>query len=379
MIIAINTRCLNKDEPGDCDNYILEVFQRIAQLHNEHTFIFISSGPFKNEYNFPVNIIPVITGPRGNSIAKWFIWYNIKLPLILKKHKANVLVNPGFCSFTTTVPQCLILNDLSFFQVPSFAKKTHLSFYRNYTPSILKKCKTIVTISEFLKTKIVEYYKVPINKIQVSYIGIDKIYQPVEAEERETVKENYAGGNEYFIYSGEITPRNNLINLLKAFSAFKKRQKSSMQLLITSETRITNDQFVSSLQSYKFRNDVKVLTGLSKDENSKLIASAYAMVYASFYENFGTSLLKAMKCEVPVITSSAGIMPELCADAALYANPENFKEIAVKMMQLFRDEKLRKELIEKGKEQVQKFNWDDTARFVWNSIEKTVGTDNKNN
>ena len=78
-------------------------------------------------------------------------------------------------------------------------------------------------------------------------------------------------------------------------------------------------------------------------ENSKIIASAYAMVYILlFMKIFGTSLLKAMKCEVPLIISSTGAMPEICGDAALYADPENFKEIAVKMMLIFKDEKLKK-------------------------------------
>ncbi len=373
MIIAINTRCLNKDGPGECGNYINEVFQRITKLHSKHTFIFIFARPFEGELNFPANVVRVVTGPQKNTSAKWFIWFNIKIPLLLKKYKADVFVSTDFCSLTTKVPQCLILHDLSFLRFPSFVKRGRLSFYKRYTPRSLKKSKTIITVSKFSKADIIEYYKVPQNKIQVAYPGINEIYQPVSMQEREIIKEKYAGGNEYFIYTGEIDPRNNLLNLLKAFSAFKKRQKSSMQLLITCEAEANHDEFVTSLRSYKFRNDVKLLACLPPDVNAKIIASAYAMVYAPFYEDFGTSLLKAMKCEVPVITSSTGVMPEICGDAALYASPENFKETAVKMMLLFKDEKLRKDLIEKGIELVQKFNWDNTAKHVWDSIDKTCG------
>ena len=52
--------------------------------------------------------------------------------------------------------------------------------------------------------------------------------------------------------------------------------------------------------------------------------------------------------------------------------PENFKDIAVKMMLIFKDENLRKTLIEKGKLQAEKYNWDLTARLFWNAIEKTM-------
>ena len=51
-------------------------------------------------------------------------------------------------------------------------------------------------------------------------------------EEKELIKEKYADGKAYFLFSGDINQRSNLINLLKAFSFFKKRQKSNMLLLI---------------------------------------------------------------------------------------------------------------------------------------------------
>ncbi len=96
------------------------------------------------------------------------------------------------------------------------------------------------------------------------------------------------------------------------------------------------------------------------------------MVYPSLFESFATQPLQAMKSGVPVITSTSGAMYEICGDAALYANYENFKDLAVKMMLIFKDENLRKTLIEKGKLHAEKYNWDITANFFWNIIEKTI-------
>jgi glycosyltransferase involved in cell wall biosynthesis len=56
----------------------------------------------------------------------------------------------------------------------------------------------------------------------------------------------------------------------------------------------------------------------------------------------------------------------------LYADTKNFKEIAVKMMQLFKDENLRKELIKKGKIQAEKFNWDITSDLIWKNIQEII-------
>ena len=82
--------------------------------------------------------------------------------------------------------------------------------------------------------------------------------------------------------------------------------------------------------------------------------------------------LEAMKCDVPVITSSTGAMPEICSNAALYADPQNFKDIAENMMLIFKDEKRRKELIEKGRERIKKCNWDKSALLVWKSIQNVL-------
>ena len=107
----------------------------------------------------------------------------------------------------------------------------------------------------------------------------------------------------------------------------------------------------------------------SHEEIVKLTAAAYAMVHPSLYENFATQPLEAMKSGVPVIVPSKGVASEICGDAALYADAENFKEIAVKMMQLFRDENFRNDLIEKGKGQAEKFNWDITSDLLWKRLE----------
>src|SRR6185312_9860720 len=109
-----------------------------------------------------------------------------------------------------------------------------------------------------------------------------------------------------------------------------------------------------------------------EEEVINLIAASYAVIDPSKYEWLGLNLLAAMDLGVPVIASSNGVMPEILADAALYADPENFKEIGVKMMSLFRDEDLRSALIEKGKSLVEKYNWDEAAEAVWQTINKLL-------
>lgn len=374
MNIAIDARCFIKEEYNDSANFLSRLFSEITALHKEHTFIFIFDQPYHSSYSFSENVIPVIKPPKANSPAKWYIWYNIKLPLLLKKYTADIFVcTDGFCSLTTKVPQCLVLNDLDFLNFPLFTERNRVLFSKRFTRRFVKKAKKVITSSQFLKAEIINRYKSTPGKIAVIYPGSD-YYSPVlSIEERESIKEKYADGNEYYVYAGPVDPGKNLINLLKAFSAFKKRQKSSMQLVIVSKQAQQYEELMASLQLFRFKDDVTLLTSQPASEVTCIIASSYAMIYVPFVEDTFSVLFTAMNAEIPIIASAVGAMPELCEGAALYAQPENFKEIAIKMMDLFKDENLRRTLIEKGKEQAKKISRGKTAELFWLTIRKAAG------
>ena len=226
MRIAVNTRFLLRDYLEGYGYFVFEIFSYLTNKHPEHQFIFIFDRPYDKRFIFSSNIIPVVVGPPARHPLLWKFWFDIKIPRILKKYKADVFVSAdGLCSLTTRVPQCLVVHDLAFIHYPSHIKKSHSLFYKRYTPKFLHKAKTVATVSEFSKQDIVRYYKINPDKINVVYSAAKEIFKPVRSDDRETTKNKYTGGKEYFLYVGAVHPRKNLVSLLKAFSVFKKRQK----------------------------------------------------------------------------------------------------------------------------------------------------------
>jgi hypothetical protein len=139
MVIAVNTRLLVKDEREGYSGFIYETLSRITKLHPEHTFIFIFDKPWYDSFVFPENVIPVATGPQAKHPVQLYIWYNIKIPAVLKKYKAEVFVSTdGACSLITRVPQCLFIYDLAFLQSPARRYKSHSLFYKKFTPAFIK-------------------------------------------------------------------------------------------------------------------------------------------------------------------------------------------------------------------------------------------------
>lgn len=373
MKIAVNTRFLLKEYLEGYGYFIYETFKRITAAHPEHEFIFIFDRPYDQRFVFGSNAKAVVTGPPARHPLLWKLWYDIKIPALLRKYKADVFVScDGFCSLGTKVPQCLMVHDLAFLHYPSLIPKSHLLYYKRYTPKMLAKAKAITTASAFSKNDIIDQYGVSADKINVVYNAAKEIFLPLTDEEKQATKAKYTGGKEYFIYAGAIHPRKNLVNLLKAFSLFKKRQQSSMKLVLTGRLAWKYDSFVKNLKTYKYRDDV-VMTGyVGEEEIKKLIGSAYAMVYPSLFEGFGVPVLEAMQSDVPVITSLNSSMQEIAKEAALYADPESPADIAEKMMLLYKDERLRSQLIEKGRVTGKQYSWEQSAEHLWQSIEKAM-------
>lgn len=81
-----------------------------------------------------------------------------------------------------------------------------------------------------------------------------------------------------------------------------------------------------------------------------------------------------MRAGIPIICSNTTSMPEVGGDAVLYADPSDLKEIADAMREMEENEQLRKNLVDKGFEQMRRFSWDKTARLLWASVEKMMQT-----
>jgi glycosyltransferase involved in cell wall biosynthesis len=366
MIIAVNTRLHKDEQPEGYEQFLFEILGQLTKKFTQHRFLFIFDKPCNDNLKFDQNVLPVIIGPETKSSLRLQYWFNYKVPAVLRKHKAGVFVSmEGICSLRTKIPQCLVLTQLDFLQSPGQVKKSQARFFKKFTPAFLAKAKAIATVSGFSRSLIAGQYKINPADIDIINPGIADIFKPVDWEEKERIKEKYAEGKAYFLFSADIDRRSNIINLLKAFSFFKKRQKSNMMLLLAGNA---DELFKKELKTYKYRNEVILLENLATEELAKVTAAAYAMVYPVLYADLALAPLQAMKCEVPVIAANAGALPSICGNAVLYANPGDFKDIAENMMLVFKDEDKAAELVNAGKIMVGQYDWDKSADLLMRAI-----------
>ena len=141
-----------------------------------------------------------------------------------------------------------------------------------------------------------------------------------------------------------------------------------MKLVIVGRMAWKYEEVEQMRAEMQFKDDVKWVGYMNVEELSKVIGGAYALVYASLFEGFGIPILEALQCDVPAIVSNTSSMPEVAGDAALLVDPKDPMDIADKMHQLYKDEALRSKLIANARIQVRKFDWDGSAKRLWESM-----------
>ncbi len=235
----------------------------------------------------------------------------------------------------------------------------------------------------------------------------DERYAPLTVEEKEEIKRRYADGKEYFLAGVAGARPEEIVDLLKAFSLFKKRQRSNMQLVLGGMSgddrgKIADEDagsgaggsgrrqsgLTDKLATYKYRMDVHVSdrtahgAGYGAGENAgddwgssrgeeewrKLVAAAYAVVLLFGKDDLGLSILNAWKAETPVIAVDAARLQERGGTAALYTPSGDPASLAALLMSLYTNESLRAGLVAKGRDRVRSFDWERTARQVWEGI-----------
>ncbi|MEZ5147666.1 MAG: glycosyltransferase family 1 protein [Bacteroidales bacterium] len=163
-----------------------------------------------------------------------------------------------------------------------------------------------------------------------------------------------------------------MVNLFKAFDAFKSADQKGIKLLVVGEKMYWSDQIAKAYEQMKYKQEVIFSGRLKLPELKEAVGAAIALTYVSYFEGFGIPIVEAFNAETPVITSNVTSMPEVAGDAALLIDPFSVDSICDALNRMSSDEKLRQELIDKGRIQSKKFTWDKSAERLWNSMEKVL-------
>ncbi|MEO6489571.1 MAG: hypothetical protein ABIO04_06495 [Ferruginibacter sp.] len=345
-------------------NFNFQTLALLAAEYPDHHFIFIFDSPFDTEMIRCKNITPVLLGPSIKNNLLLHYWYNYKIPRLLLKYNADIFLSAGmYCSLRTEVKQCIFIPDLTFLKKNKLNSSADERYLRRFYKRFITKAGSIIMWNDFLQKKICEIYLPAIAKIGVinNNSGFpDKQFDP---DINQLTRQQYAEDKEYFVCFVTDASIGNTVLTLKAFSAFKKLQLSNMKLIFA-VSKMNVEAINKDLINYKYRTEVKIVLCDDINTANRITAAAYASLYLPSEERMENKWLLSIKNEIPIITVDTDFAKAICGEAALYTLLEE-KKIAEKMMNLYKDENLRKSIMHQASLKAANISPAITAAALW--------------
>lgn len=363
MRIAVQASDLDHDRIDGTRVYLMNMLERFGNIAPETEFYLYH----KNTFN-PVLAPPNLPNYRIEKRAFPFAWMQTRFAweLFMKRpEKLFLPIQAAPALLPASVEVTATIHDLAFKRFPETFPPA-LLFKLNFMLSIaLKQADKIIAVSQSTKDDLLEFFpELTDRDIRVIHHGFDGEFfgVPVAAAETESVLTRHElTRHAYFLYVGALQPRKNLERLIRAFDR-AKHGVPEMKLVLAGEPAWYSEKILAAREGSARKKDI-ILTGRATFEELRVLyQNARFFVFPSLYEGFGLPLLEAFAAGTPVLTAANSSLMEVAGKAALYCNAQGVEDMSGKLERLWDDAELRQMLIERGKQQLQKFSWDICAR-----------------
>lgn len=260
--------------------------------------------------------------------------------------------------------------------------------------SLVKRTDRVITISETSKKDIIRFLKIPAEMIDVIHLAPKRIYRQAKPSENDLarIQKKYKLPPKFILYLGDVNYNKNVISLIKACKLIdthlvlvgKQAADLSSDGIQVQNNQGPRDMLRSALNvshpelahyrelMEEFNSNKKIIRpGFIPDEEMVGVFKL-AAVYCqpSYYEGFGIPVLEAMAAGTPVVASKIQALVEIAENAALFADPNEPKDIAEKVGKILKSGRVRKQLREKGFKNLKRFSWEKTAELTLQVYER---------
>jgi glycosyltransferase involved in cell wall biosynthesis len=345
---------------GDYAEYVYSLIDERAKQNNYLLKTWSNSVPAFQQQIEDDSIIYINIESNSSFILNWL--YNVKIPSILKKTRAEIVIDlNGVASNQIKIPQLIIANQFLLKKDKRELNGIEKFALKNLQQSI-KLAKNVLCYSNN-KFDSIDFFKK--DELQFIPFAAPDIFRVYEWHDKLMVKANHADNKEYFLAVLDENDIDTFVLLLQAFTKFKKWQQSNMQLLILPKYETLGAEIFQKHKTYKYRDDVRLLEEIGEKQVAAIFASASAFIHANTEKPNLLMIVTALKCGLPVITFLNDDIKEYTANAALYYTENNFETIGNAIIKLYKDENLQSQLKEEAQKQSETLNRSECINKLW--------------
>lgn len=371
MNIAILSWILDIQRTG-INNYLYNLVMAMIEDGKSRDISLIHFQKSNDDIYKEVNDV-IIGSSRGKIVNPFSLSKSLKTNEIDVLHLPSHMfpqVSPFYIN--TNVKKVLTIHDL----IPLlYCKKLpfHYKFWTSTLKIIKNRPDSIITDSMNTKKDLINFLKIPEEKITVIPLAHNKNYKPLKNKSiiKKELELKYSIHLPFILYVGSIEVRKNILLLFKSFYKLLKKGVKSNLVLIGSPGYGFEDM-VKTVNELGLSKNVFFLGYVPDQDMVKFYNTAELFVFPSFYEGFGLPPLEAMACGCPVITSNTSSLPEVVGNAGFTLDPNDYNAFAESMYQVLTNESLKTEMTKKSLKRAKLFSWENTAKETWQVYEDVL-------
>jgi glycosyltransferase involved in cell wall biosynthesis len=356
-------------------NYSRDLIRGVLEEGNENDFfLYTTDGKIDLKTKFLKDHSNAkIVYPSGFYKKMKSYWRSVKLEKQLLKDGVEV-----FHGLSHEIPRknklskikyVVTIHDLIFLRFPENYSGIDRKIYKKKVEYACATADKIIAISEQTKRDLMEFLKIPENKIEVIYQSCASSFHHIsDYRYRDLVQKKYNLPENYILYVGTIEKRKNLATLVEAIG------KSNTQLPLVAIGKQTDytKEVMDMIDKYKLGNQVALLQNVSFLDLPSIYQSANLFVYPSLFEGFGIPILEALYSKTPVIAATGSCLEEAGGPNSIYVDPKNCDELAQQIDRVIESGELQLEMKEKGYEYAKNFTSEKQAKAVLEVYGKVV-------
>jgi glycosyltransferase involved in cell wall biosynthesis len=338
-------------------SYIQNLISALPELRSKHTYSLLAS---------PGDIQRILSPQEWQKHSTPYTRYSIGELMMLgrqaRKLGVDILHEPHY-----TLPAGLkgrsvvTIHDLIHLKMPQFFNPLQRLYARTVINHAVRHAGAVIAISQKTKDDLLDMFKLPEESVSVVHLGVRPVFRKLE--DRSLVERFLSAAGvkrPYVLYVGNVKPHKNISTLLRAFAQMRT-QRDDLELVFVGGS-CRGDKALSELaQRLGIMGAIRDLQHVSDEELVCAYNGADVLVLPSLYEGFGYTPLEAMACGTPTVVSTGGSLPEIVGIASLTVDPSQPEELAEALLSVVRDPEMKRDLIAKGRINVQRFSWRATA------------------
>ncbi len=240
-----------------------------------------------------------------------------------------------------------------------------------YAVGGMKSADHIISVSSNTAQDVNRMLGINLDQITVVLNGSNPEFRVLPYDEVAEIRDKFGRSPDSFcmLNVGSTHQRKNILTVLKVL---KMLRSQGFPICLWRTGGDFSKEQKAFIQEHNLSEYIYDLGSPNKERLIQIYNAADVLVAPSLYEGFGLTVVEAMACGTPVITSNVSSLPEVVDNAAILVDPFNVEAISKSILKLQKDSQYRQQLIEKGLARAKFFSWLKTAEQVARVYENTV-------